>query len=119
MRKLRNPLSFIEPGPPSKLRFPTITASVVVVTWAPPEMTGGNITQYRVSYKRRDDGNAREIIRPSLDATKRSDSINKLSAQTFYVFEVQAYTVKGWGEKASAEIFTSGDGSASLYIFIP
>ena len=119
MRKLTNSLSFIEPGPPSKLRFPTITASVVMVTWAPPEMTGGNITQYRVSYRQRDDGNPKEIIRPSLDASKHSDTIISLSPQKYYIFAVQAYTAKGWGEKASAEIYTSEDGSASLYIFIP
>ena len=96
-----------EPGPPSKLRFPTVTQSVVVVNWAPPEMTGGNITLYRVSYKLRDDGKSRLVIRPSLTASKRSDSIPNLSSNKFYIFEVQAHTSVGWGEKASAEIFTS------------
>ncbi|XP_028395112.1 protein sidekick-1-like [Dendronephthya gigantea] len=96
-----------KPGPPSNLRFPTVTQSVVVVNWAPPEMTGGNITHYRVSYKLRDDGKSQLVTRPSLIARKRSDSIPNLSSNKFYIFNVQAYTAVGWGEEASAEIFTS------------
>ena len=107
----------LEPGPPSKLRFPTITTSVVVVSWAPPEMTGGNITQYRVSYRPRDDGTSKLIIRPTLDWTKRSESIPNLSPDKYYVFNVQAYTAVGWGEKASAEIFTGRDRNKGLYFF--
>ena len=107
----------LEPGPPSKLHFPTITTSVVVMSWAPPEMTGGNITQYRVSYRPRDDGTSKLIIRPPVASKIRSESIPNLSPDKYYVFEVQAYTALGWGEKASAEIFTGRDRSKSLYFF--
>ena len=106
----------LEPGPPSKLRFPTVTSSVVVVTWAPPEMTGGNITQYRVSYRLRDDGSSKLVTRPTLASKRRSDSITGLSVEKFYIFEVQAYTAVGWGEKVSAEIYTSQDRNSGLII---
>ena len=106
------------PGPPSKLRFPTITPSVVVVTWAPPEMTGGNITRYRVSYRLRDDSSARTVVRPTLSSSKLTDSITSLSPDKFYIFEVQAYTAVGWGEEASAEIYTSRNQNTGLNICI-
>ena len=112
--RLTDTLFTLEPGPPSKLRFPTITASVVQVNWAPPERTGGNITQYRVSYRLRDDGNAQVVARPPLAARTRSDIIHSLSPEKYYVFEVQAYTAVGWGEKSSAEIYTSQTRNSGL-----
>lgn len=89
-----------------------------MITWAPPEMTGGNITQYRVSYKPRDDGSSQVVTRPALDPRKRSDSVRNLSPEKFYIFDVQAYTVVGWGEKASAEIYTSRDRISGLLTFL-
>lgn len=111
----------LEPGPPSQLRFPTITPSVVVVNWGPPEMTGGNITKYRVSYRLRDDTSP-PIVRPSLVGTKYTDTVIDLSRERYYIFEVAAFTVGGgWGEKAVGKIFTTQggniDGRINIFCF--
>ena len=77
------------------------------MTWGAPELTGGNITQYRVRYKLRDDSSALLITRPTLAARRRSETVTNLALNKFYIFGVQAFTAVGWGEEASAEIFTS------------
>ena len=107
--------SLLEPGPPSRLRFPAIDASLVTVSWDVPELTGGNITMYRVYYRLRDEVGAPLIRRPTVDSTRRTETVLGLSGDKYYVFEVRAHTAVGWGTPARAEVYTSRDGNKGVF----
>lgn len=100
-----------KPGPPSRLHFPVIDASLVIVSWDVPELLGGNITMYRINYKLRDEVRGKLVRVPTLDSTRRKYTVVKLAADKYYIFEVEAFTSVGWGTPARAEIYTSRDGN--------
>ena len=81
------------PSPPRSLMTVNVTDATVTLSWLPPSMPNGVITQYRVRFLRTDNNDSRT-----------RDTVNNILMYTVtglmnteYTFEVRAFTRVGSG----------------------
>ncbi|KAK3593323.1 hypothetical protein CHS0354_031382 [Potamilus streckersoni] len=96
------------PGPPVIIWFPEVTYNQARIVWESPLEPNGIITNYMVSY--REKGNTSQWINsPPLTPSIREYTVTNLKRETYYIFNVTAKTLQGWGETASVEVYTMID----------
>lgn len=98
---------FTVPGPPIIIYFPQVNETSATIVWQPPEEPNGIIIRYLVSYKQRDQPDS--VLKNNSvehEAYVHQYTVGGLTAETYYVFSVQARTQDGWGEAAVIDVYT-------------
>ena len=82
------------PTAPRSLMIVDVTDTTVTLSWLPPSMPNGIITEYRVRFSRSDNNDSRtqDTMNNILMYT-----VTGLTSNTEYTFEVRAFTVVGSG----------------------
>ncbi|CAK9251217.1 unnamed protein product, partial [Sphagnum jensenii] len=94
------------PGPPSNVTFPDVTHTTARIQWDIPLEPNGQILAYRISYKMSDEDFKRAISR-EFTSTDRTHRFLDLRPETYYIFEVTAKTIEGWGKAAKLIVYTT------------
>ena len=89
------------PTAPKSLMIVSITNTTVSLSWMPPDIPNGIITQYQLQYRRSD--SSTNIISLNVTNDTLTYTVTGLSSNTEYVFTVRAFTVVGHGN-ASNEV---------------
>ncbi|KAK3726626.1 hypothetical protein QZH41_012276 [Actinostola sp. cb2023] len=97
------------PGPPARVRFSHVEKDSVKLLWNPPIYPHGNITGYRVAYRRNQSSSSFLYEDSNIASTRRSDVLLGLLDKTHYRFFVWAKTIKGWGPAAEQVVYTTDD----------
>ena len=84
-------MQFVVPSEPQELKADSVTSTSVTLQWMPPTYPNGVITKYSVHY----DGIGIDPFGNVSD--KMMNTIEGLSPDTQYVFEMKAYTRVGEG----------------------
>ena len=71
-----------------------ITDATMTLSWMPPEMPNGIITQYQMEYS---SGNSSDFISLNISNSILTYAVTVLTSNTEYVFRVRAFTVVGHG----------------------
>lgn len=93
------------PGKPQNLSNPTVSLTTARILWDPPENPNGDVIGYKVSYHLLTDS-SKEIGSHELHQNERTFKATNLKPDTHYVFTVSARTREGWGQQASAVVYT-------------
>lgn len=86
----------------SEIHFSDISDRSVKVSWKPPKFSNGILTGYQLRYQIKDDPNSIKVV--NLTAFDNELRVADLVATTHYVFQVNAWTVKGAGPAKVATI---------------
>ena len=84
-------MQFVVPTEPQELSADSVTSTSVTLQWMPPTYPNGVITKYSVHY----DGVGIDPFGNVSD--KMMNTVEGLSPDTQYVFEMKAYTLVGEG----------------------
>ena len=76
-----------------------VTSSTVSLSWMPPNITNGIITQYQLQYRRSDSSSY--IISLNITNDTLTYVVTGLTSDTEYVFRVRAFTVVGHGNASN------------------
>lgn len=106
----------VAPAEPRKIKLDSINSTAISVQWRSPadREPGGLIRGYRVYYVQVNDND--ELIGApamvdTLDGLKNEVTITGLQSDTFYQFQIAAYTRKGDGERSKPrKVKTKGAG---------
>ena len=71
-----------------------VTDAIVILSWIPPEIPNGIITQYQMEYS---NGNSNDFISLNITNSILTYTVTGLTSNTEYVFRVRAFTVVGHG----------------------
>ncbi|KAL3875338.1 hypothetical protein ACJMK2_033296 [Sinanodonta woodiana] len=108
------------PGPPVIIWFPEVTYNQARIVWESPVEPNGIITNYMVSYREKYN-TSQWTNSPALTPSIREYTVTNLKRETYYIFNVTAKTLQGWGETASVEVYTMIDRSYlrpnTIYVF--
>ncbi|KAK4315471.1 hypothetical protein Pmani_013386 [Petrolisthes manimaculis] len=83
-----------KPGPPSTTTATALSPSSIKVSWEPPKIPNGIITEYLIEWNL-DNGNVSDV---TVSGTTTEYNVTDLIECTFYDFSVTASTKKGLGE---------------------
>ena len=72
----------------------SITDATMTLSWMPPEMPNGIITQYQMEYR---SVNSSDFISLNISNSILTYTVTGLTSNTEYVFRVRAFTVVGHG----------------------
>lgn len=101
------------PGPPSNVTFPDVTLTTARIKWDVPDEPNGKILAYKISYSNEhnlnnNNGKSYEpIINREFQSTDRTYRFLDLRPEAYYMFEVTARTIEGWGQPAKALVYTT------------
>ena len=96
------------PGPPSNVTFPDVTLTTARIKWDIPEEPNGEILAYKIAYRLSDDQYYHQSpITREFQSTDRTYRFLDLRPETYYMFEVTAKTIEGWGQAAKALVYTT------------
>ncbi|KPM09144.1 sidekick-like protein, partial [Sarcoptes scabiei] len=100
------------PGPPSNVTFPDVTLTTARIKWDIPEEPNGEILAYKISYRlseeqnhKNDRNNLNKRITREFQSTDRTYRFLDLLPESYYLFEVTARTIEGWGQPAKALVY--------------
>ena len=85
---------FVVPSEPKLLEAVTVASTSVTLQWMPPEFPNGVITHYSIHYNGMDIDNFASNANIS---DRMIGTVDGLSPNIMYVFEMKAYTVMGAG----------------------
>ena len=100
---------YLASSPPLNVTATTVSATVVQVSWSPPDMLNGMIRYYTVIYGIDGSSNTTE-----LNSTGVSTMVTDLDPFTSYVFYVVAFTVELSNRSESDTAMTAEAGNISL-----
>ncbi|XP_071796641.1 protein sidekick-2-like isoform X2 [Asterias amurensis] len=95
------------PGPPTGILFPVVTDTSVMITWQSPMQPNGEIVGYRVSHLEM--GYPDSFSQVNEVGMDQDFTVSSLLPNMFYIFNVTAKTRLGWGEDATALVYTTND----------
>ena len=72
----------------------SVTDATVTLSWMPPKMSNGIITQYQIEYR---SCNSSDFISLNTINANLNYAVIKLTRNTEYTFRVRAFTVVGHG----------------------
>ena len=100
---------FVAPTAPTSLTVDDVNNTAVTLSWMPPNIRNGIITQYELQYRRSSDSMYISFINSSvLTAT-----VTALLPSTDYQFRVAASTVVGQGPYTEISQTTTGEYSGA------
>lgn len=73
-----------------------INDTTVTLSWMPPDLPNGIITQYQVQFRQNDSSNF-----TSVDTFNPYVTLNGLTSNTQYIFQVTAFTAAGRGPSSN------------------
>ena len=92
----------IAPSAPMSLIIVNITDTTASLSWMPPEMPNGIITQYQVQYSKSDSSS--DFNSSNNSNTNLTYTVTELLSNTEYVFRVRAFTIVGHGPSSNEVI---------------
>ena len=104
-----------EPTSPQSLIVISVTDTTVSLSWIPPNITNGIITQYQLQYRRSDSGS--DFISLNISKNTLTFTVTGLTSDTEYVFTVRAFTVVGHGNASNVITAHLGKLHVRMYVF--
>lgn len=95
------------PGAPSSVSFPDVSFSTARIIWDIPDEPNGEILQYKVTYSI--NGSINLNYSREFKPTERTFRASQLLAERYYLFSVTAQTRLGWGNTATALVYTTNN----------